>query len=191
MGTVVTLHLVGAGEADDGERAVDRAISWFRDVEARCTRFDPASELMRLCSQVGTPVSASAMLFEVVQFALAVADESGGAFDPTVGAAMERRGFTEDYRTGRLVRSDVGDDANAGSGVSYRDVCLDATNRTVTLQRPLVLDLGAVAKGFAIDLAAQANPGRWAFAILAPSAKWLRHCPSRTRRCARRATMSG
>jgi thiamine biosynthesis lipoprotein len=40
-------------------------------------------------------------------------------------------------------------------GVSFRDVTIDEAARTVTLQRPLLLDLGAVAKGLAVDLAAR------------------------------------
>ena len=39
--------------------------------------------------------------------------------------------------------------------VSYRDVRLDPSRKTITLLRPLILDLGAVAKGLAIDMAAR------------------------------------
>jgi thiamine biosynthesis lipoprotein len=39
--------------------------------------------------------------------------------------------------------------------VSYRDVQLDPDRRTITLLRPLTLDLGAVAKGLAVDTAAR------------------------------------
>ena len=41
------------------------------------------------------------------------------------------------------------------AAVTYRDVALDPAGRTITLRRPLLLDLGAVAKGLAIDLAAR------------------------------------
>ena len=37
--------------------------------------------------------------------------------------------------------------------MSYRDVLLDPEQRTITLRRPLLLDLGAVAKGLAVDAA--------------------------------------
>jgi thiamine biosynthesis lipoprotein len=43
----------------------------------------------------------------------------------------------------------------SGGHATFRDVRLDAARRTITLLRPLVLDLGAVAKGLAIDLAAR------------------------------------
>jgi thiamine biosynthesis lipoprotein len=66
------------------------------------------------------------MLFEAVHFAVAVAGETGGAFDPTVH-----------------------------SDATFRDVVMDAAARTIALRRPLLLDLGAVAKGLAVDAAAR------------------------------------
>jgi FAD:protein FMN transferase len=153
MGTIVTIHVLGDadGVSDSADTDVTRAFDWFREIEACCNRFDPASEIRRLTDQVGVAVPVSAALFEALRFALTVAEESGGAFDPTIGHRMEARGFNRDYRTGELVETGVAADATA----TYRDVLLDADRHTVTLQRPLVLDLGAVAKGLAIDMAAR------------------------------------
>ena len=165
MGTFVTIHVVGAAahksEAQSPmlrEEAVERAFAWFDRVEECCTRFDSGSEVMRLAAQVGVPVPVSTLLYEAVQFALAVAEESGGAFDPTVGYAMETRGFNREYRSGREIRTALDCTRTAldcGSSVSYRDVRLDPERKTITLLRPLVIDLGAVAKGLAVDLAAR------------------------------------
>src|SRR4029077_13577057 len=112
MGTFVTIHVLGqvAGhEEDPGQTmrnaAVDRAFDWFRRVEECCTRFEPHSEVMQLANQAGVPVQVSTILYHAVQFALAVAEESEGAFDPTVGYAMEERGFNREYRTGHMVRT--------------------------------------------------------------------------------------
>jgi len=149
MGTIVSIEVV-ADAGDPGE-AVERAFDWFHRIENCCSRFEPESELMQLTHQIGMPVPASAILFEVVQFALAVAKECGGAFDPTIGLSMERRGFNREHRTGTIIRTAIDSDDT----VSYRDVRLDPAHRTITLLRPMVLDLGAVAKGFAIDMAAR------------------------------------
>jgi thiamine biosynthesis lipoprotein len=91
----------------------------------------------------------STLLFEAIAFAMDLAEQTDGAFDPTIGAAMEALGFDRNYRTGELVHSGVDT-----LGVSFRDVRLDRRARTIRLRRPLVLDLNAVAKGLAIDLAA-------------------------------------
>jgi thiamine biosynthesis lipoprotein len=147
MGTLVTIEVVPPG----AERAIERAFEWFRTIEAVCTRFAPDSELNRLTAQPGIPVAVGAILFEAIQFALHVADESGGAFDPTIGVQMHRRGFDREYRT----RSRMTEPLDAAADVSYRDVIVDAAQRTVTIRRPLMLDLGAIAKGLAIDTAAR------------------------------------
>jgi Membrane-associated lipoprotein involved in thiamine biosynthesis len=154
MGTIVTIHVVGH-KADhqqtiETEDGVERAFEWFRRVEECCTRFDAHSEAMQLTAQIGVPVPVSALLFEAVRFAVAVAEESGGAFDPTVGHHMETRGFNREYRTGQIVQTAL----EPGGAVSYRDVRVDPDRKTITLLRPLILDLGAVAKGLAIDMAA-------------------------------------
>jgi thiamine biosynthesis lipoprotein len=153
MGTVVTIQVVGHGETprsrEERGAAVDRALAWFERINDSLTRFDPRSELSRLTTQVGRPVAVSALLYEAVRFALAVAEESGGAFDPTIGHQMEQLGFNREFRTGAVVHTDaVRDDR-----VSHRDVHLDPYHHSIMLLRPLLLDLGAVAKGLAIDMA--------------------------------------
>jgi thiamine biosynthesis lipoprotein len=146
MGTIVTIQA-----PTRGEETIERAFEWFRQVEQRCTRFDARSELMQLTSRIGVAVPASEILYEAVQFALAVAEETGGAFDPTVGHPMEARGFNQEYSTRRVIHTAVEPDGE----VSYQDVRLDPDEKTITLLRPMILDLGAVAKGLAIDLAAR------------------------------------
>jgi thiamine biosynthesis lipoprotein len=149
MGTAVTIHVVRAGDGVDA--AIDRAFGWFHEIEERCTRFSGTSELMQLTARVGVPVRASAIVYEAVRFALMVAEESGGAFDPTVGYRMEARGFNREHRKGEIVHSAIA----ADDDVSYRDVQIDPENRTITLRRSLTLDLGAVVKGLALDTAAR------------------------------------
>jgi thiamine biosynthesis lipoprotein len=122
MGTLVTIDVVC--DAPGVDAAMGRAFGWFHEVEARCSRFDERSELRQLTNDA---TRVSPILFEAVRFALMVAEESGGAFDPTVGS----------------------------EGAAWRDVELDPDRSTIRLLRPLTLDLGAVAKGMAVDLAAK------------------------------------
>jgi FAD:protein FMN transferase len=155
MGTVVTIQVVGDNKErhsrSDREQSIGRCVRWFQQVEQICTRFDPSSEVMQLASTAGESVPVSAILFEVVQFAVAVAHETHGAFDPTIGLSMESLGFNENYQSGVKMRTSL----DASTPVSYRDVMLDAASRSITLAKPLILDLGAVAKGLAIDMAAR------------------------------------
>lgn len=121
MGTVVTIEVVGHEEVRD--EYVKRAAAWFEAIERSCSRFNPNSEVRRLCARPGLPIEVSPILFETMRFAMALAVETDGAFDPALG------------------------DADA--------VLLDEQQRTIALRRPVELDLGAVAKGFAVDMAAR------------------------------------
>lgn len=165
MGTLVTIEVVGTAPGGEAERdaAISRAMEWFRRVEKTCNRFDPESELRRLSARIGQPVTASPLLFEAVRFAVAVAEETEGAFDPAVGAAMEERGFNRDYRT--LQPAGPFAESSGPKTGTFRDVRVDERRKTLTLLKPLVLDLGAVAKGLAIDLAAQELQSLRNFAI--------------------------
>ena len=155
MGTIVTVEVVADDASDMASMirsdAVARALAWFGAVEECCSRFDPTSEVSRLSTHVGEPVTVSPMLLGSVAFALALAEETTGAFDPTVGLAMESRGDNVEYRTGAVVHTRP----HAPATVTWRDVHVDTSARTITLLQPLLLDLGAVVKGLAVDLAAR------------------------------------
>ncbi|HEV2174826.1 MAG TPA: FAD:protein FMN transferase [Nitrospira sp.] len=151
MDTLVSIEIVSHLSVEECSERVERAFSWFESVEKHCSRFDPGSELRTLCGRAGAPVVVSPLLYSVIEFALTVARESHGAFDPTLGHALESKGFNQNYLTGERFSSS----REISEPYSFRDVVLDRTHRSVTLLKPMLLDLGAVAKGFAMDLAAQ------------------------------------
>ena len=122
-------------------------------VESRCSGFDPDE---RAEAALG-PASAcrcrsSAHPLRGREFALAVAEETDGAFDPTVGQRMEARGFNANYRTGQIVVRQSAVRMTAPAIATCDSIRIDGRSRS---RRPLMLDLGAVAKGLAVDLAAR------------------------------------
>ncbi|MEO6567974.1 MAG: FAD:protein FMN transferase, partial [Opitutaceae bacterium] len=153
MGTVVSIRVVGSAANSPLDpalvAAVSRAANWFETVERACSRFDPESELRQIARESTEPVPISPILFQAVQFAVRVAEETGGAFDPTVGHRLAARGFNRHYQSGAVSCPPMAEDP----GASYRDVQLDEENQTIAFARPVGLDLGAVAKGLAVDLA--------------------------------------
>ncbi len=150
LGTIVTIKVESQKQsADIIHQALDRAFAKMQQVELACSRFDELSELRRVCKRVGVKTPSSHYLYEPLRFALMMSEVTNGIFDPTVGRVMYRNGFREHYLTGTVVNDET---ANPGE-VSYQDVILDDMERTIMLKRPLTLDLGAVAKGFAVDLA--------------------------------------
>ena len=149
MDTVVDIQVVSRDEAkEEAEVKMDLAFEAFRNVEQACSRFSRDSELMTVCREVEKPVQISPFLFEPLKLALEMAKLTDGVFDPTIGKVMEERGYNRHYLTRERMESPSDDSA------SYRNIILDEQAHTLYLNKPLVIDLGAVAKGFAIDLAA-------------------------------------
>ena len=176
MGTVVTFQVVGHGKTsatrEERRAAIGRAVGWFEQINAQCSRFDPESELRRLTQSVGQAVEVSPLLYQAVRFALAVAEETDGAFDPTVGHRMEALGFNREQRSGRVIQTAP----MPADSVSWRDVHVEPYQHRITLLRHLALDLGAVAKGLAIDMAAQELQPFGNFAIDAGGDLYLGGC---------------
>lgn len=165
MDTIVTIHIADA-ESSANDPRMEQAFEAFAHVERVCSRFRPDSELRRLCDRAGQPVVVSGLLFEAVRFAILLARETDGAFDPTIGRLMQEVGFDREYISGeRTAPAIAEDEADSVSIANWKDVIVRETDRTITLKRPLVLDLGAVAKGLAVDLAALSLRGLPGFAI--------------------------
>jgi thiamine biosynthesis lipoprotein len=150
MDTVVQIEIVlhDKNVKEVAAAKLDQAFEMFRTVEHACSRFSLDSELMIACKMIKKQVQISPILFEPLKFALELAKLTDGEFDPTIGKTMEEQGFNRHYLTGEIMNSDF--DVSA----TYKDIILDEKVRTLYLEQPLVIDLGAVAKGFAIDLAA-------------------------------------
>ncbi|SES07240.1 thiamine biosynthesis lipoprotein [Streptomyces sp. yr375] len=126
---------------------------YLAEVDAACSRFRADSELAALDATAGRPVRVSPLLAEALDTALRAAEATDGAVDPTVGSAMEAIGYDRDFT---LVRED---DRPVRLTVrrtpGWRTVLLDRATGTVTVPEGVRLDLGATAKAWAADRAAQ------------------------------------
>lgn len=82
--------------------------------------------------------------YELIERSLEIAAASGGAFDPTVGRHLVKHGFLPRPAKGLVLPVS-----------SFRDVALLPRYR-VRFRRALALDVGGIAKGFAVDRAVAA-----------------------------------
>lgn len=131
--------------------AVERVLD---AVDMACSRFRQDSELRRLTAEAsGRPVPVSPLLAELVAAGLRGARMTGGAVDPTVGRAMRRIGYDEDFA--RVVRSTRPVALEPGPAPGWRLVELDVERALLRLPAGVELDLGATAKAFAADRAAR------------------------------------
>jgi len=127
MGTRFELVLPGSPTDPDLRAAGEAALEEITGSHARLNRFDPASLVRHLATlPAGATVPLDADTFALFLDVTRVFDASDGAFDPSLDGGMA-------------------------------DLQLDPASQTLTVSRPgIALDLGAVAKGHALDLAARA-----------------------------------
>ncbi len=119
------------------------------DVEAAASRFRRDSEVSTLRPGPDGTVLVSPMLADLLGEALAAADRTDGAVDPTIGATLAALGYDRDIR---LVESGTGLVALVRPVPGWR--ILRLAGRRLTLPEGLELDLGATAKAVAADRAA-------------------------------------
>lgn len=150
MGTALEITLEAPDEAA-ASVAFDRAWRAVARVDSLMSLYREESELVRLNrAPTGTAVPVSAETFAVLRSALRWSGLSGGAFDVTIKPAMDAWGF---YR--RATRAPTPHELDTlRARIGWRWIDLDETAGTVCLRRPgMAIDLGGIAKGFAVDRA--------------------------------------
>jgi len=125
-------------------------------VDERMSTYRPDSELSRFNqSTETTPFRISPETLEVFRIAQAVSEASGGAFDVTVGPLVNAWGFGPEE--GRQEGPSEAELAALRERVGYRNLEIDEAALTIRKALPdIYCDLGAVAKGYAVDRVAQA-----------------------------------
>lgn len=142
LGTVVEIRAEAQMEASRLHAAIDAAFERMELVHRLMSYHDPESDLSRLNScRAGRAHSVEPHTYEVLSAALHFARRSDGAFDPCVAQQLEQWGYLPVA-------------PGTGTAASWQDIELLSGNR-VRLKRPARLDLGGIAKGYAVDLAAE------------------------------------
>ena len=147
-----------AGTPRAVEAATD-ALDLVADLEDQLTVYADTSEVSRLNATAAVgPVTVAANLLALLQTCAAVTRDTDGAFDCATGTLIEAWGFRT--RDGRVPEPETLAAARRASG--FRHVVLDPQASSVRFRRPgLLLNLGGIGKGYALDRAAERLWQRW------------------------------
>ncbi|HXD36394.1 MAG TPA: FAD:protein FMN transferase [Rhodanobacter sp.] len=119
-------------------------------VDGQMSTYKPRSDLSRFNrAPAGSWQTLPPEFFAVLQHALQLAKDSGGAYDPTVGPLVNLWGFGPDRRAHRPPGADA--IAQARARVGWWKLKLDPVGRRARQPGGVYVDLSAVAKGYGVD----------------------------------------
>lgn len=141
LGTLVEIGAAGA-DLPVLDAVIDRAFAAVRRVHACMSYHDAASDVSRLNRLGRGTTTVDAHTWRVLAVARRVSEASGGRFDISIAPSLVRQGFLPAHP--ELAEPD----GDAG----WQHIELLDGNR-VRLTRTLNVDLGGIAKGYAVDCA--------------------------------------
>lgn len=134
---------VRRGVVAELDRVIAQMSTW--EADSSISRFNRA--------EPGTWQSLEDEFFTVVEAALSCAARSGGAYDPTVGAAVDLWGFGP--APGHKAIPEPAAIAEAREHIGWSRLTLDAGRRRLLQPGNIRLDLSSIAKGFGVDQVAR------------------------------------
>ena len=136
-------------DADALPRIVDEAFDEVDRIDRLMSHYKANSPLSRINREAAQhPVAVEPELFDFIVDAMRYHRDSGGAFDITVGPLMKAWGF---FQGEGRVPSET-ELAAARRHVGGAHVLLNPVSKTIAFDEPGVeLDLGGIAKGYAVD----------------------------------------
>ncbi len=146
MGTVCTISLPADPRADASANA---AFDEIARIEALVSTWRPDSELSRINrAPAGSAIGVSGEVAALLERAVRIATETGGAFTPLAGRLVELWDLRGE---GRVPSSDAA--RAAAAAIARGGVRIDRGRLTVSRIGEVTLDEGGFAKGYALDRA--------------------------------------
>jgi thiamine biosynthesis lipoprotein len=139
LGTTVQIVFY-SDEENQATQLSQECFKRVRGFNAIFSDYRDDSELSKLCQKpIGEAHPISEPLFTVIAQAQIISAQTNGAFDITLGKHTQR------WRDRSAQQPEQQDRVN------YQDLKLDPEQQTITLLKPLKLDLGGIAKGYIAD----------------------------------------
>jgi thiamine biosynthesis lipoprotein len=150
MGTDFTVAAYGRDQNFLAE-TVEEVFEEIDRIDQQMSNYKPESELSQINRLAASEdVLVDPNLFALLRTSLRYSEDTGGAFDITVGPLMKAWGFFRGQ--GRVPSS--AELKEVLKHVGYQHVRLDPARRAIRFDVPgIELDLGGIAKGYAVDRA--------------------------------------
>ncbi|HLA48681.1 MAG: hypothetical protein A2W77_08980 [Nitrospinae bacterium RIFCSPLOWO2_12_39_16] len=145
MGTVVEVIVVGDNEKV-ARKSINDAFSAMERIDRLMSNFKEDSDISRINRGAGMEdVVVDGDVIEVIKKSIYYSEISDGAFDITIGGVEELYNFEDE---GRIPEKNKFN--NSVSLIGYKNIRING-NMVRLLKKGVKLDLGGIAKGYAID----------------------------------------
>jgi thiamine biosynthesis lipoprotein len=134
------------------EECIDAAILEIRRIEKLLTTFSDDSQTNEINRNAGIkPVKVDKEVFDLVDRSLKISELTQGAFDITYGSIDKS---LWNFDTNMTALPDIETARNSVRLINYRNIVLDAQNRTIFLKEAGIrIGFGGIGKGYAADKA--------------------------------------
>lgn len=149
LGTTVTVATVDPAQLGAAKEILEEELD---ALDRACSRFRADAEIWSVTRGRGRAIAVSPLLFAAIETACDVASLTGGAVDPTVGAAVTGLGYDRDFAAIEPDRATADYEPVAAKG--WWTIDLDRLNSTVKVPDGVLIDLGSSAKAFVADRSA-------------------------------------
>jgi thiamine biosynthesis lipoprotein len=140
----------------DDDRRLDAAVDLLAvelwSIDLACSRFRDDSELAHVNAHMGETVEISDLFAAALRTALDAAEQTDGLVDPTLGAHLRNAGYDRTFSLVRDRERWTIEPLERTQG-QWREI--ELSEHSVRVPRGCELDLGATAKAFAADQAAE------------------------------------
>ena len=147
--------LAAEGTKSQIETGFRETHTFIEEAEKRFTRFSEDSELAQLNRRAGQLFSASPDLFEVVQQARILYDQTLGLFDPGILDALVLAGYDKSMDELRKVGAQAVKAIDQPVKPDFKAIRLDEEGKQIWLPQGTHIDLGGIAKGWIAEQAAR------------------------------------
>jgi len=145
LGTYVEVSLKGDKSDDELTELSLAVFAQIEHIDKLMSFHDPESELSLINSAAyKTPINISKEMFTVLNFALKLSKLTDGLYDLTIAKVLVDQGSLPEHGF------------ENDSSANWTDI--ELTENSVFFKKPLQIDLGGIAKGFAVDCAFASIP---------------------------------
>ncbi len=146
MGTRIAVEFWDA-DTHHAEQCAERVFNEMHRIDALMSPYKPDSELSHINQQAANEaIQVSEEMFKLLKKSMQISQLSNGAFDITFSSVGHLYNYREHIKpTEQEIQQSL-------ANINYRHVLLDDTNHSVRFARSgVVIDLGGIAKGYAVD----------------------------------------